>query len=218
MKHQTIASLLLLVGALHGAGQGTVRFENNIPGALVTHVNGHKVNVIASLQGNGPDDFPAGAFNWSGWPLVAGSGFSAQLLAAPGANVPFMSLTPASPVTTFQTGDNAGFVVPLIPALEGVPVDAPVATVAMVAWDNRNGTLNNWLEARWYSPGLVGWSLPFNVYDIGGGANPAPVLSGLQSFSMEEQYAVPEPYAASLLVLGLATAAVLARRRETRAR
>jgi hypothetical protein len=217
MKHQTLASLLLLLGALHGAGQGTVRFENNIPGVLVTHFYGADPFYAGRLLGNGLNDFPPGQYDWSMWTPLAGSGYYAQLLAAPGADVPFSSLHPASPVTTFQTGENAGFVVPLIASLQGVPADAPVATVALVAWDTRNGVVTTWAEAL-RTPNWIGKTRAFNVYDIGGAVNPPPVLHGLVSFSLYVYEPIPEPSAASLLVLGLATAAVLVRRREKRAR
>jgi hypothetical protein len=151
MKTTNIGTLLVLV-ALSVAAQGTVRFENNIPGVLVTHVYAAHPNFPpGTIQGNGPSDYPRGGQDWTDWMPAAGSGFSAQLWAAPGADAIF-GFKPASPITTFQTGGNAGFVVPVIATLDGVPADAPVATVRMVAWDNQNGTINTWQEAQSTSP------------------------------------------------------------------
>jgi hypothetical protein len=213
MKHYVIASLLLLVGALHGAGQGTVRFENNIPGVLVTHFYGADPFYAGRLFGNGLNDFPPGQYDWSMWTPLAGSGYYAQLLAAPGADVPFSSLHPASPVTTFQTGANAGFVVPLIATLEGVPADARAATVQMMVWDNQNGTLKTWDAAVNMSPTWRGVSTKITVQNIGGAVNSPPVLAGWESFNLDRYIAlVPEP---PTLTLGMAGALVagLARRR-----
>lgn len=77
---------------------------------------------------------------WNGV-LLDGSGFSAQLWAADGANVPEGSLMPASPITTFQTGAGAGLVVSTTATLIGVPPDAPFATLMLRVWDNQSGTL-----------------------------------------------------------------------------
>jgi hypothetical protein len=164
----TNLGILLALATLNLGAQGTIRFENNIPGVLVTHI--YAVNLIFPFRvnGNGPLDFPPGDRDWTGWTPAAGSGFSAQLLAAPGENVHYSSLRPASAITSFQTGANAGFVVPLITALEGVPADAPVATVMMFAWDNQGGTVNTWEEAVYNARTWYGGAGPFNVNNLGG--------------------------------------------------
>jgi hypothetical protein len=204
-------AVLLLLSALSVAAQGTVHFENNIPGILVTHV--YAVNPLVPLAGggNGPSDYPPWDHDWTGWTPAAGSGFSAQLLAAPGAYPPPGSLKPASPITTFQTGANAGFVIPLIATLEGVPADAPVATIVMVAWDNQNGTTKTWEEAYYSAHSFWGMSGALNVFNIGGAVNPPPILQGLQSFTMGEFIAIPEP--SSLALLGVGFFALLVGRR-----
>lgn len=216
MKTMNIA-VFIAAATLNALAQGTVKFENNIPGVLVTHV--YTVNPDAPVRfiGNGPSDYPPGFKDWTGWIAATGMSFSAQLRAAPGANVDYSDLKPASPITTFQTGANGGFLVPLIATLEGVPADAPVATVMMVAWDNQNGSIDTWEKALYGSPSRWGGVGPINVYNIGGAINPPPILEGLQTFSMLEQIALPEPSSLALLGLGLGIASVLrrsSRRRE----
>lgn len=213
MKTMKITSIavFIAVATLNALAQGAVRFENNIPGVLVTHVYAVNPDIPAPLGGNGPSDFPSGFQNWSGWIAAAGLSYSAQLMAAPGANVDWGFLKPASPITTFQTGANAGFVVPLIATLDGIPADAPVATVTMVAWDNQNGTIDTWEKAFYGSPSRWGGTAPFNVSNIGGSANPPPILEGLHSFSMGEFIALPEPSSLALLGLGFCVFSVLRR-------
>jgi hypothetical protein len=93
MKTIPTATLLALT-AVNLAAQGTLRFENNIPGVLVTHVYAVNPAIPVFYIGNGPSDFPPGDTDWTGWTPAAGSGFSAQLLGAPGANAAPGSLRP----------------------------------------------------------------------------------------------------------------------------
>src|SRR5262245_42530792 len=192
-------TLLVWLTAFAALAQGTVRFDNNVPGVLVTHVYG--VNPISPqpAEGNGPSDYPPGPVDWTGWTPAAGSGFSAQLFAAPGADADFSSLTPASPNTKFQTGANAGFVTPLIAPLQAIPADTPVPTLQMRVWDNQNGTINSWQDARLTPISRWGASFIFNVQNIGGAVNPAPILNGLQSFALGEFFLVPEPCSLTLV-------------------
>jgi len=108
-------------------------------------------------------------------------------LAAPGANQPDFSLVAASGVATFRSGIHAGLLSAIIATLQGVAADAPVATVAMVVWDDASG---NYPEAdiaisAWAS-GIIaaGISPLINVYNIGGVVNTPPPLTGLQSFNL----------------------------------
>jgi hypothetical protein len=108
----TAFAALTVIGAL---AQGTVRFDNNVPGLLLTHV--YYSYDMAPTYGNGPNDTPAGTQDYSGLALLEGTRFSAQLYAYPGPVVGWTSLDPASPVTTFGSGPQAGFVIPLIAEL-----------------------------------------------------------------------------------------------------
>jgi hypothetical protein len=194
---------LLATGA--GAfGQGTVLFNNRVVGGVITHVYLPLPGNPDLVQlGNGTADYPAGGTDWTGWTPVSGAGFSAQLFAAQGADVPVNSLAPALPVTTFRTGVAAGFVAGVFATLPGVP-DSFVGTVTiqMRAWDNRGGTITDWATALAQPAGteLVGVSAPFDLT----GVFPPPIgpppmyLAGLQSFNLTY---IPEP--SSLGLVGL---------------
>lgn len=199
MKRYLI-TLGLLTACASVLAQGTVIFNNRVTGTLVTHVywGGNQ-----QLSGNGPDDYPPGNRDWTGFTPLSGSGFMAQLLAAD-LNSEFPSLQPArTPATTFRTGAAAGFVAPLTATLWVVP-DATLAMIQMVAWDNRSGLYVTWESAlvAWRQ-GLIaaGESPTFNLSAIGGIPNPAPNLIGLQSFNI---YLIPEPAKMALASLGFA--------------
>jgi hypothetical protein len=176
--------------------QGTVVFNNRVTGVVIAPVYSPEVgNSCARFYGNTTNGFPAGETVYTGTPL-AGAGWSAQLFAAAGENQPESALTAASSVTTFRTGTAAGFVVATVATLNGVPQDAPVATVQLRVWDNYGGTINTWSEAEWAFFGgwiSAGKSKPFNVYQIGGVLNDAPALAGLRSFNVTPDCA-PQPY------------------------
>ncbi len=203
-----ILTTLTVVCSLGVFAQGTVVFNNRVSGAVITHVyfGGYYAPIVA----NGSNDYSdttmtPGTFNWSatGYQLVMGSTWCAQLLAAPGANQPVSALIPASPVTTFRTtSGEAGWVVPVTATLNGVPADMSVATIEMVAWDNSSGLYPTWTEARLgllSGQNAAGWGNLFNVYNIGGIGNPPAYLYGLESFNI---IGVPEPSMFALAALG----------------
>jgi hypothetical protein len=202
------SSLLLLcfvpiLGCANVLAQGTVVFDNRITGTVVTHVYLPSPANPGLVQiGNGVSDYPQGTTDWTGWTLISGSGFSAQLFAAPGANAAIDSLAPAFPVTTFRTGAAAGFLAGVIATLTGVPVNAPVATVQMRVWDNKGGLITDWASALAQPPGteILGVFRPLNVLSIGSPTSQGPVLLGLQSFNLT--YNVPEPSAFVLAGFG----------------
>ena len=134
----SFAAVLSTVSVL---AQGTVIFNNRLSGTIVAHVYAYNVGNPGSQVGNGPDDFPPGTTDWSGYQLVSGTGFTAQIWAANGANQPESSLLAASPTTTFRTGAAAGFFVAATATLVGVPPDAPVATLMVRVWDNQGAQL-----------------------------------------------------------------------------
>jgi PEP-CTERM motif-containing protein len=192
--------------ALGAMAQGTVIFNNHIAGTVVTHVYGPNPSDIFMYQeGNGTGDTPAGTTDWSAWPLLSGSGFTAQLWAAPGLNQPESSLQPAFPTTTFRTGAAAGFVAGVTATLPNVPPDfTGGATLTLRVWDNVGGTITSWAMAQ-VSGFLTAESPLFNLTTpIGGTFKVAPALVGLQSFSF---HTVPEP--STLIFLGLGVVALL---------
>jgi hypothetical protein len=197
------------------SGQGTVRFDNNIPGIVVTHVyQSWTIDPPLERNGNGPNDYPPGNTDWSRWgDPVQGHGYSAQLWAAPSAGgvlQPESSLQPAEPTTTFQPAPVTGFVVPTTAVLRGVPAGAPAATIQLRAWDNKGGTVTTWEQAT--AMGVPRGASPlFNVLDIGGGVNPPPALAGLVSFNLAYAPIIPEPSCMTMVGVGLLI--LLARRR-----
>jgi hypothetical protein len=197
--------------------QGTVIFNNRL--GSTTHVYGGGATTI---RGNAPNDTPAGSTSYAGLTLIGanflGGTFGAsttfaQLLAANGANQPESSLLPAAGITTFRTGAAAGNIAQVTATLAGVPADAPVATLQMVAWDNSSGLYPTWTQASvaWLA-GLInaGRSATFNVNAIGGQANPAPTLDNLTSFNIP---LIPEPTSFALAGLGAAALLVFRRRK-----
>jgi hypothetical protein len=203
-RQLTFCALLVMTHAV--LGQGTIRFDNNIPGVVVTHIYEHEWKWYA-WHGNGPQDFPPGTFDWKLRPLE-GPGYSAQLFAAPGpkSENTWSSLQPASPITTFRTGAEAGFLQPVIATLAGVPADAPIATLQLRVWDNRGGLVPTYLQAVFAGPDgniIVGESEMFEVRNIGGVINPPPALVGLRSFNLSFAVPIaPEPSVMSLLGAG----------------
>src|SRR5262249_53466805 len=126
-------------------------FNNRITGTIITHVYGpDPANPTFYQAGLGTDDFNfftngGGTMTWNG-PFFSGSGYSAQIWSAPGANQLESSLAPMVPLTTFRTGAAAGFVAGTTITLANVP-SFSMATVTMRVWDNQGGTLDSWAAA-----------------------------------------------------------------------
>jgi hypothetical protein len=198
-----LLSLLLFcaAGATSALAQGTVVFDNRVVGSVISHVYlPLPANPGLVQSGNGTADYPVGTTDWTGWTLVTGGGFSAQLFAAPGADVPVDSLAPAIPITTFRTGAGAGFVSGAIATLPNAPAYAPVVTIQMRVWDNRGGTVPDWATAISQPTGteLVGVSFPINLGPLGSVTTTGPNLVGLQSFNLTY---IPEPSSLGLVAL-----------------
>jgi hypothetical protein len=221
MKKAVIIAALALTTAVGARAQGTVQFNNGIAGTLITHVYAPNSANVAQI-GNGSNDTPSGPTSWAGFTFVGAAGVSgvyggsttfAQLLAANGGGQAESSLVPATPTTTFRTGTAGGRVTGVTATLTGVAIDAASATIEMVAWDNSSGLYPTWSQASvaWQNALIAaGKSGTFTVNAIGGGLNPPPVLSGLQSFSM---YIIPEPTSMALVGLGAAAALIFRRRK-----
>ena len=196
--------------------QGIVVFQNRISGAVVTqtgHIWGPSSTAPhLALIGLGSNDNPSGttAFGSASGMALIGQGANgytstnqdayhlgygttfAQLIGALGSNQPESSLVPLAGVTTFRTGSSLGDVAAIHSTFVNNPpsIDAPWATVEIVAWDNNSGLYSDWTlaSAAWRN-GLIaaGHSAPFNVANIGGTANGSPVLTSggavIQGFS-----------------------------------
>jgi hypothetical protein len=216
---KVILSAFALSCAASVFAQGTVIFNNRVGGISYVYAP-NPTNPAAPRVGAGSADTPSGTTDWSGFTRIGALGTGGQygaattlavLLAAPGADQSVGSLLPATPATSFRTGTGAGNVVQTTATLQGVPADAPVATLQMVVWDNSSGQYGTYaLAASAIANGTIafGKSNPFNVTAIGGTLNPAPGLPGLTSFSLA---VIPEP--SSFALAGLGTAALLIFRR-----
>lgn len=193
--------------------QGTVILGNRFSGTYITHVYLAPTTVHTATRGMGSSDFPVGTFDWAGYTLLTGNGYTAQLLAADGADKAESSLVAAPTTTTFRTGGAAGNIVQATATLTGVAADSAVATVEMVVWENKGGLYTTWAQAytAWQA-GLInaGTSGTFNLNAIGGAINGAPVMSPMQSFAI---YTVPEPSTMALAGLGAAALLIFRRRK-----
>jgi hypothetical protein len=191
--------------------QGTVIFNNRITGTLVTHVYS---GGTTQYRGNGSTDTPAGTQDWTGFTALTGSGYSAAILSATGAGQAESSLAQAPFVTSFRTGTAAGQFATGTATLANVAGDAPMATLEVVAWDNKGGTVTSWAQAQplWLAGTIAaGTSGTFNVGPIGGAVNGAATMTGLPSFNIYT--AVPEPSTMALAGLGAAALLIFRRRK-----
>lgn len=170
--------------------QGTVTFGNRVTTNSVLALLA-PVYLGSPRVGNGPSGVPAGTQDWSGFTFLAGSNYRAQLFAAPGVNQPESAMVAVSPVTTFRTGSAAGTIPTTVVTLVNIPADAEVATFQLRAWDSHNGDIPTWSDAvaEWaVGRTYAGKSVPFEVHQIGGTINPAPLLDRLESFSIYLNY------------------------------
>lgn len=201
---------MLIFSACHAFSQGTVIFNNRVTGTVATHV----WYGCPQIRGNWTNDFPAGTTSYNGFALVgttsgpSASTTFAQLLGAPGSNIPAESLVQGNAVTTFRTGGAAGNIAPVTVTFSNIPADAPVGTFQMVVWDNASGLYPSWQQAlAAINAGLIGGgkSDPFVLTNIGGGTNSAPFLTNLTSFSwgfMECPPSIQQQPASQAAVLG----------------
>jgi hypothetical protein len=226
--------LLNLLPAREANGQGTIIFNNRInnPGGVSQTAHVWCSPTYMSLIGLGSNDMPSSTTPYAaaGMSLIGAGGSGgrygyattfAQLIGALGSNQPESSLMPLAGVTTFRSGSSLGCVAAITSTFANNPasMDAPWATIEIVAWDNSSGLYPTWAEASvGWMRGLVsaGHSAPFNVANIGGTANAPPfltsagaIISGL-SFNL---WPVPEPSTFALAGLGAATWLMLRRRK-----
>jgi len=200
-----VLGLIALTAAASVFAQGTVVFNNRVVGTIVTKVYAPQTaDKYTQVVGNTAADTPVGTQVYTGAPL-AGTGWTAQLWAAPGAGAAEGSLVAATPSTTFRTGAGAGWVAGTTANLGNVAGDAAAATLQLRVFP---ATFATWAaaEAAWNTDAtstiFIGKSPMFNVSNIGGTVNQAPNLVGLQSFSLVAHAVVPEPSTFALLGLG----------------
>jgi hypothetical protein len=167
--------------------QGTILLVNRVGSDSSAPIYGPETcDLAVSKAGNTSTGIPAGNQFYTG-SLLAGGGYCAAILAASGSNEPLSALRWSTATTTFRTGTGSGFIAGKTITLEGVPADAPVATVVVFAWENWTGSYSDPIAAYWaWLSGQIcgGRSQPVNVYRIGGLTNSPPTPVGLQSFNL----------------------------------
>lgn len=219
MKKNTLIAALLLTCAVGAFGQGQVVFSTragNTPETLVfAPIYGVRaLSPATQLRGNATTN--GGTVDYTGAPLLTGTGFTAALFGglstAVGNDERSPSLALVATAIFRPVGTLSGHVVPPTPppGVPGVPGDSPArATFQLRAWDNLGGTIGTWAAAM-ANPALPqGSSALFTVNaPLGANATPPPNLVGLTSFNL----VVPEPGVIALGVLGLG--ALLLRRRK----
>jgi hypothetical protein len=174
MKRVILTTVLVAVATTSVFAQGTVSVRSG------------------SVHVGNPDNTPVGF------------GVYAQMLGAPGSNVPEASLLPGLGITSFRTGAGAGEIAPFTATFNNIAPDAPFGSFEVVAWDNSSGLYPTWLQASMgWEGGLIyaGRSQEFTLANIGGQVNVPPAIPTL-SFRIGPY--VPEPSAAVLIGLGAA--------------
>lgn len=170
-------------------GQGFIVLNNRVANVVIAPVYGADPSAEnISKTGNTPAGVPPGTQTYDG-PLLAGTGFTAQLFAGP-LGTADEDLQPLSPATFFRTGLNGGLVAPPSGALAVpfVPAGAR-ARLQLRVWDNQDSTLNSWPEVLASPDARRGVSPPFDSAPLGTTNSPAN-LAGLTSFNLN---ALPAP-------------------------
>jgi hypothetical protein len=218
---KTLLTFAVSVCAISVFAQGTVNFNNrNTAAGLFVPIYGPNPGVNLggeSKTGNSSIALPAGTQTYAG-ALLTGSGYLAQLFAAPGAGAAESALVAsANSITTFRTGTSSGAFAGVTAVLANVLPDAAVATLQVRAWDNTSGLYPTWAlaEAAWLAqtPNVaIGKSPLFDLNAIGGNLNTPPLPVGMQSFNIYMN-TIPEPSTFVLAGLGAASLLIFRRRK-----
>jgi len=218
MKKNTLIAALSLACAVGAFGQGQINFSTRAGTTPSDTVFAPVYGVRAlspSTQLRGQANTNGGTVDYTGAPLLTGTGFTAALFGglAPITDERSPSLALVATAVFRGVGPIAGHVVPptgAAPSVPGVPgATADRATFQLRAWDNLGGTIRTWADAMANPQIPQGSSALFTVpAPLGFGAQTPPNLLGLTSFNL----VVPEPGVIALGVLGLG--ALLLRRRK----
>lgn len=179
--HPWALLLMLMWLSVVGWGQGQVIFNNRVAGVVVAPVHAEDpLEPSLIRRANQP---PASSMRGA---LLEGAKFTMQLYAGrPGCPDGF--LRPIEPAAVFRMGEAAGFVVPdaMTLTIPGVP-EGQSARLQVRAWDNRGGTITNWLQVEADASISRGTSLAFMSEPLGGVYAAPPNLLGLYAFSLNQ--------------------------------
>jgi hypothetical protein len=160
MRKLVAFQALALTASQSLLAQGTVVFNNRVPGAVESPVLG------------------------TGRQPLSGPGYTAQLFGGP-TNAMDDALQPLVPATTFRPAPGEGYVV--VPAqtvaVPGVP-EGSQARLQLRAWDNRGGTITQWSQVMANGTIPRGASPSFVSARLGGLFFLPANLTGLQSFQL----------------------------------
>lgn len=205
-----ITAILALAGTAFGQGQ--MQFQNRVTAvSLFAPIYG--VNPAApTVRMSGMATTNGGTVDYTGVPLLAGTGFTAGLYY--GTNSTDTAAFGELATALFQTATTLPGIIrgpTTAPTVPGITVNNTPGNFQIRAWDNRGGTLTTWAAALGANPPVAtGHSellanLPVTVAPT----TPVASLTGLTSFNLT---IVPEPSLIALGALGLG--ALLLRRRK----
>jgi hypothetical protein len=214
---KTITAIAMLAGAVTAYSQGqlnmydygsfSIQVFNISSGANVPVTYGGFSTM--EVQGNTENDTSPSSTTYSG--AVLGSGYSIELLAAPGGGDALSSLLPVSGtiVSSWDSGFGGGYWNTSV--LASIPNTTTIATVAIAAWNNAGGTLNT-LAAAQAAGDPWGISDTSTTSSLGFGTVQPPALpAGLTSFSLG---ATPEPSTIALGLVGASAFLMRLRRKQ----
>ena len=197
-------AVVILFASARCFSQGQIIFDNRVNNVVIAPVYGLEADPHLAKHGNTASGTPAGMQSYAG-ALLAGTAFTAQLLAGP-TNASEAELKPLEPSVSFRTADASGFVVAPAFSLTVPNVDeGEPAQVRLRVWNNRSGTITNWQQVLEDMTIERGQSLSFISEPLGGIFVPPPNLNGLRSFNL----ALGEPPRLEIGVANSAPALVL---------
>ena len=208
--------LLLLAATPSVQGQGHISFNNRVTSVgLVAPIYGVNPNCLGTrLRGNATTN--GGSTDYTGWPLLFGTQFTAELWAetSPSSGI-FQPLTGAQAKVPFRTTASLGGFIQnsstpvLVPSVPG-PADGS-SRFQVRAWNNVGGQATTYAQALSMNQG-IGVSDVFTSPVIAAPNQPGYIV-GFTSFNLTVAAAcVPEP---SMVLLGALAGVALLWRRKT---